>query len=314
MKVSVVTPTYNEVGNIEELVTRVHQEFNRLSINDYEHIIIDNNSEDGTFKKCEELYLHFPNLIIIQNERNFGFLKSSYYALTQATGDCVIFLMADLQDPPELIGDMIELWKEGSGIVVCIKTKSKESKIKYALRSVYYKIMKIFTGGDHISHFTGFGLYDKKFIEVLRQCNDSEPYLRGIVHQLGFRMAQIEYIQDKRKSGETKFNYLKLLDYAISGFVNSSNTPLRVTIVMGFLFSFITSILGIIFMIYKLMYWETFQAGVAGIIVAVFFIGSIQIFMLGIIAEYISATFMQVRTRPRIIERRRVSKEVLNDN
>lgn len=305
MKISIVTPVFNEQDNIYELVSRVHAVFVNLKDFDYEHIIIDNDSNDRSFEICESLLSEFPNLVLIRNERNFGFSRSSFYGLMQATGDCAIFLMADLQDPPELINQMIEEWQKGNAIITCIKTQSKESKVKYMMRSLYYKIMSIFTSGQHIEHFTGFGLYDRKFLDVMKFCNDSIPYLRGIVYEYGFRIKRIEYCQQQRKFGNSKFNFWNLFDLAMLGFVSSSRAPLRIMVVCGFLASLIFLCIGVFYLVLKLLFWDVFQAGLAGLVVSVFFIGSIQLFMIGLIGEYIGATFHQTRNRPMVIERYR---------
>lgn len=305
MKVSIVTPVFNEQDNIGELVLRVHAVFDKLLNIDYEHIIIDNDSNDNSFEICEGLLSVFPNLVLIRNERNFGFSRSSFYGLTQATGDCAIFLMADLQDPPELITQMINEWLQGNAIITCIKTQSKESKFKFVLRSLYYKIMSIFTSGQHIDHFTGFGLYDRKFLDIIKLCNDSIPYLRGIVYEYGFRIKRIEYCQQQRKYGISKFNFWNLFDLAMLGFVSSSRAPLRIMVVFGFLASLIFLCIGLFYLIIKLLFWDAFQAGLAGLVVSVFFIGSIQLFMIGLIGEYIGATFQQSRQRPLVVERYR---------
>ena len=305
MKVSIVTPVFNEQDNIYELVSRVNSVFDSLLDFEYEHIIIDNDSNDSTFEICEGLLGKFPNLVLIRNERNFGFSRSSFYGLTQATGDCAIFLMADLQDPPELIPEMINEWLKGNAIVACIKTQSKESKFKYILRSLYYKIMTVFTAGQHIEHFTGFGLYDRKFLDVMKFCNDSIPYLRGIVYEYGFRIKRIEYCQQERKFGNSKFSFWNLFDLAMLGFVSSSRAPLRIMVVCGFLSSLIFLCIGLFYLVLKLLFWDAFQAGLAGLVVSVFFIGSIQLFMIGLLGEYIGATFHQTRHRPIVIERYR---------
>ena len=311
-KVSIVTPVYNESENITNLVQRVNSVFKKLTKFKYEHIIIDNDSTDDTFKICVKLAHEFPNLIIIRNFKNFGFSKSSFYALKQATGDCAIFLMADLQDPPELIPAMISMWEKGISIVACVKTSSNESRIMYFLRSKYYAIMKALTNGQHIEHFTGFGLYDRKFLDIINSFDDSTPYLRGMVYEYGFAIKKLEYKQDKRKKGVTKFSFWGLLDLAILGVVSSSKVPLRLMVLSGLFSAVIFFIIGLVYLIMKLLYWDSFQSGVAGIVVSVFFIGSIQLMMIGLIGEYVGVIFNQTRKRPLVIERERFYSDVNN--
>jgi len=306
-KISIVTPCFNEVGNILNLHRAVEDVMKKLTNYDYEHIFIDNCSTDGTQNILRELAFSNSKVLVIFNERNFGFSRSSYYGLLQASGDCAIYLMADLQDPPELIPDIIKEWCNGAALVTCIKTASMEGSFMYLIRSIYYKIMKILTDGDHIEHFTGFGLYDKKFINIMKENSDTNPYLRGIVSQFGFRIKKIIYKQNKREAGVSKFKFFNLFDLALLGLVSSSRAPLRILILVGLFSSILSFVIGMIYLIKKLVFWSSYQEGIAGLASAVFFLGSIQLFFLGIIGEYVGSTITQVRKRPLVVERERLN-------
>ena len=308
-KISIVTPCYNEQDNIRELVQRVKIEMKKLKSYDYEHIIIDNQSIDATQNILFELAEHDSRIKIIINERNFGFSRSSFYGLMQSSGDATIFLMADLQDPPELIGAMIERWEKGAGIVACIKDSSSEAKMMFVIRTIYYKLMTAMTNGNHIPHFTGFGLYDKKFIELMKASQDTDPYLRGLVSQYGFRIEKLSYHQNKRLLGKSKFNLLGLIDLALLGLTTSSRAPLRLLIICGFVLSVLSFTIGLVYLVGKLMFWNSFQDGIAALSVGLFFLGSVQILFLGLIGEYVGSTIEQVRRRPLVIERNRINFE-----
>lgn len=306
-KISILTPCYNEIDNVENLGAAVKRVMSELSDYDYEHIFIDNCSIDGTQGILRKMAENDRKILVICNERNFGFSRSSYYGLTQTTGDCAIYLMADFQDPPELIPKMIEEWRGGAAIVTCIKSSSKENTLMYFIRGLYYKLMKLMTDGEHIEHFTGFGLYDKKFIELMKEDVDPNPYLRGLVSQFGFRMKKIEYNQNVRAAGTSKFRFSALFDLALLGLVSSSRAPLRLLILGGLITSTLSFIVGMVYLIRKILFWSSYQEGIAGLASAIFFLGSIQLFFLGIIGEYVGSTITQVRKRPLVIERERIN-------
>jgi glycosyltransferase involved in cell wall biosynthesis len=306
-RISIVTPCYNEVGNVANLQLAVQNVMSELPDYEYEHIFIDNCSEDGTQEVLRELTKQDSRTLVIFNERNFGFSRSSYYGLTQATGDCVIYLMADFQDPPELIPKMIQEWQDGAAIVTCVKSESKESFLMYFIRGIYYKIMKIMTDGEHIEHFTGFGLYDSKFIDLMKEDADPNPYLRGLVAQFGYRIKKIEYQQSIRAAGKSKFRFLGLFDLAMLGLVSSSQAPLRFLVFAGLIASILSFSVGMVYVANKLLFWSTYQEGIAGLAAAIFFLGSIQLLFLGVIGEYVGSTITQVRKRPLVIERERIN-------
>lgn len=308
-RISVVTPCYNEEMNVEELYKQVKAVFSELPAYTYEHIFIDNSSNDATVSVLKKLASEDKNVKIIVNVRNFGHIRSPYYALLQAHGDAVILMAADLQDPPIMIKELLAKWEEGNKIVVGVKNKSEESKLLFAVRKLYYNLIKKFSDIEQIKNFTGFGLYDQQFVAVLRNLNDPYPYFRGLITELGFNRTQVEYVQPARKKGKTKNNFYTLYDLAMLGFVNHSKVPIRLASFIGFGASIVSLLVGSGYLIYKLMYWDRFEAGLAPLIIGIFFFSSVQLFFIGIIGEYIGAIHTQVRQRPLVIEKERINFE-----
>ncbi|MBR4300350.1 MAG: glycosyltransferase [Bacteroidales bacterium] len=311
--VSVVTPCYNEEENVEKLIELVKREFDKMPQYEYEHILIDNCSTDNTVEVLKRCALNDKHVKIILNARNFGHIRSPYYGMLQAYGDCVVSMVSDLQDPPELLPDMLKKWEEGYKIVTCVKNKSKENPLMFMCRKVFYNTLAKFSETEQIKNFTGFGLYDKKFIDVLRnEINDPYPYFRGIIAELGFDRYELEYVQPKREKGKTKNNFYTLYDIAMLGFVNHSKLPLRLASFIGFGVAILSLIVAIIYFIYKLVYWDSFTVGTAPLVIGLFFFSSVQLFFIGIIGEYIGAIHTQVRKRPLVIEKERINFD--NDN
>jgi len=305
--ISIVTPCYNEVDNVVELSMAVRKIMEAFSDYDYEHIFIDNNSTDGTQDCLRELAKNNHRVKLIFNARNFGHIRSPFYGMLQAKGDAVISLVADFQDPPELIPELIARWESGKKVVVCIKKSSKENPAIFALRTLYYNLISASSSIEHISHFTGFGLYDKKFVAILREIDDPYPYFRGIVAEYAFEMDVLEYVQPERKKGKTKNNIFTLFDIALLGMVNHTKAPLRLMTITGFLLSLISFGFGIYYLIYKLLNWDSVSLGVAPTLIALFFLGSVQMLFLGILGEYIGAIYTQTKKRPRVVERERIN-------
>ncbi|HYE59973.1 MAG TPA: glycosyltransferase family 2 protein [Candidatus Kapabacteria bacterium] len=305
--ISVVTPCYNEEMNVEELYMQVKGIFAGLHDYTYEHIFIDNASVDGTVAVLKKMAASDKNVKIIVNVRNFGHIRSPYYGIQQAHGDAIILMAADLQDPPSIIPDLLKKWEEGYKIVVCVKNKSEENKFVFAVRKMYYHLIKRFSDIEQIKNFTGFGLYDQKFIEVLRTLNDPYPYFRGLITELGFNRTEIKYVQPARKKGKTKNNLYTLYDLAMLGFVNHSKVPIRLASFIGFGMSVVSLITGLVYLVYKLLFWDRFEAGLAPLIIGIFFFSSVQLFFIGILGEYIGAIYTQVRERPLVIEKERVN-------
>ena len=306
-KISIVTPCYNEEFNVEPLYEKVKIEMAKLSNYTYEHIFIDNYSTDNTLVKLKSIASVDKNVKIIVNARNFGHIKSPYYGMLQADGDVVISLVSDLQDPPELIPDFIKKWEEGYKIVVGVKAKSEENIIMFSIRKLFYKIIDRISDTSQIQNFTGFGLYDRQFMDVLRNIQEPYPYFRGLVSEMGFSICQIPYLQPKRSKGNTKNNFFTLYDMAMLGFTSHSKVPLRMSSFIGFVVAFLSILIATIYLIYKILFWDNFQVGIAPLVIGFFFFGGVQLFFLGIIGEYISAILTQVKNRPLVIEKERIN-------
>lgn len=306
--ISIVTPCYNEEENVEELYQRVKAVFEGLAPSyRYEHIFIDNASTDKTVVKLKAIAAEDKNIKIIVNSRNFGHIRSPYHALLQAKGDAVIFLMADLQDPPELIKDFIQRWQEGYKITIGIKPRSDESRWMFAIRRLgYYWIGRI-ADVKLIKNFTGFGLYDKDVISILQSYDDPYPYFRGMIADIGFDIAEIPYRQLKRKHGKTKNNFYTLYDIGMLGITSYSKIPLRLAAMAGFFLSGLSLLISIVFFILKLAFWDKFTTGTAPILIGLFFFSSVQLFFIGLLGEYIASINIRVMKRPLVIEKERVN-------
>ncbi len=302
-KLSVVVPTYNEVENVEamcEALTRMFQ--TTLAQYDYEIIYIDNCSKDGTREKLRGLCEKDKHVKAIFNAKNFGQFNSPYYGMLQSTGDATILVAADFQDPVELIPQFVAGWEEGYQIVCGIKKSSKESKFVYFLRSCYYKLIKKLSSVEQIEHFTGFGLYDKSFIKVLRELNDPMPFLRGLVAELGGSRKEIPYEQPRRRAGKTHNNWYTLYDAAMLSFTSYTKIGLRIATIAGVLFSALSLLVALAYLILKLIYWDRFEAGQAPLLIGVFLMGSIQIFFIGLLGEYILSINARTIHRPLVVE------------
>lgn len=307
-KISILIPTYNEEGNVVPLSEAVVKLFdNELKNYDYEIIFIDNYSKDNTRTLLSQLCKKNYRIKAIFNAKNFGQFNSPYYGLCQTTGDCTILLCADFQDPIELLPKFVNEWEQGYKIVCGIKTTSKENKVMYFLRSCYYKTIKKMSDVEQIEHFTGFGLYDKSFIEVLKNLNDPTPFLRGIVAELGFERKDIPYEQAKRRAGKTSNNFYKLYDAAMLSFTSYTKIGLRIATIGGFALSATSITVALVYFILKLIYWNSFPAGMAPILIGVFFFGSVQLFFIGLVGEYIMNMNIRIMNRPLVIEEKRIN-------
>lgn len=306
-KISVVIPCFNEQENVVEISKEVVNELEKLKKYDYEIIFIDNSSTDNTQNLIENICAKNSRIKAIFNAKNFGQFNSPYYGLLQTSGDCTILLAADFQDPIEMIPKFIEEWENGYKIVIGIKNKSQENKFIYFLRSCYYKIIKKMSETEQIEHFTGFGLYDKKFIDVLKQLDDPSPFLRGIVAELGFKRKEIPYEQPKRRAGKTHNNFYSLYDAAMISFTSYTKVGLRLATFVGIAVGFISFIIGVVYLILKLVYWERFAAGTIPILIGMCFLGAIQLFFIGFLGEYILSINVRVKNRPLVIEERRIN-------
>ncbi len=308
--ISVVTPCYNEEKNIKYIYLQVKNVIEELGTYSYEHIFIDNASKDKTVSILKEIAKKDKNVKIIINARNFGHIRSPYHAILQAKGDAVISIAADLQDPPSMIADFIKNWEEGYKIVVGVKSKSEENPVIFAIRKLYYNLIEKFADTKQIKNFTGFGLYDREFVNILREIDEPYPYFRGLITEMGFERAEIEFIQPKRKKGKTKNNFYTLYDMAMLGFVSHSKVPLRMATFIGFSVATFSLLVALGYLIYKLVFWQRFQLGMAPMVIGVFFFAAVQLFFIGIIGEYIGAIYTQVKNRPLVIEKERINFEL----
>jgi glycosyltransferase involved in cell wall biosynthesis len=305
--ISVLTPCYNEADNVEALYERVKAVFERLGTYAYEHVFIDNASVDGTVDILRTLAAKDRRVKVIVNTRNFGHVRSPYYALLQCSGDAVIGMAADLQDPPELIPAFLEKWREGYKVVLGVKASAEESPVMFAIRKIGYRVIDRLSEVEQVRNCTGFGLYDKAFVSVLRRLPDPYPYFRGIVAELGFRYATIPYAQPKRVAGVTKNNLYRLYDLGVQGIVNHSKIPLRFATMVGFFASVVSFTTALGYFIAKLLFWYRLPIGFAPVIIGLFCVASVQLFFLGVLGEYIGSIYTQVRNRPLVIERERIN-------
>lgn len=309
-KISILTPCYNEEGNVEELYKQVKAQFEALKDKyTYEHIFIDNASQDKTVEILKGIAAKDKNVKIIVNASNFGHIRSPFHGLKQCYGDAVMLMVADLQDPPELIPEFLTKWEEGHKVVVGVKNKSKENPIMYGIRKLFYTMVRKMSETPMIDNFTGFGLYDKAFVDVLRATDDPYPYMRGFVAEFGGDIAMVYYTQPKREHGKTSNNFYKLYDMAMLGFVNHSKVPLRLAVFIGFAIAALSLAVALFYFIYKLCYWDSFQVGNAPLVIGLFFFSAVQLIFIGILGEYIGAIHTQVRKRPLVMEKERVNFE-----
>ncbi len=306
-KISIVVPCYNEEENVEPISEAIISEINKLQNYTYELIFIDNCSTDKTREKLIQLCNKNKDIKAIFNAKNFGQFNSPYYGLLQTTGDCTLLICADFQDPVDMIPKFVQEWESGYKIVIGVKNKSKENRIMYFLRSCYYKLIKKISDTEQIEHFTGFGLYDKDFIEVLRKLDDPTPFLRGIVAELGFQRKEIPYEQQKRRAGKTHNNFYKLYDAAMLSFTSYTKIGLRLATFLGIFVGIISFIIGIVYFILKLIYWDRFAAGMVPVLIGMFFLGALQLFFIGFLGEYILSINTRVMRRPLVVEEKRIN-------
>ena len=308
--ISIMVPTYNEEENVVLMYEALKNIFQKeLKKYNYEILFIDNKSQDKTRTLIREICAKDKNVKAIFNAQNFGQFNSPYYGLISTTGDCTISVAADFQDPVEMIPKFVKEWENGYKIVIGIKNKSEESKIVYALRSLYYKMIKKFSEVEQIEHFTGFGLYDKDFIEVLKNLDDPDPYLRGIVAELGFERKEIPFNQPKRQRGKSSNNWYRLYDAAMLGITSYTKIGLRLATIVGFIISFLSVFVALIYLVLKLCNWNSFQAGIAPIIIGVFLLGGMQIFFIGFLGEYILNINQRIMHRPLVVVEEKLNFE-----
>jgi glycosyltransferase involved in cell wall biosynthesis len=309
--ISVVSACYNEEENVRECYLQVKKVFADIGRYRYEHIFIDNGSRDRTPAILRELAAEDKNVKVILNARNFGHIRSPYHGMVQARGDAIISLVSDLQDPPELIKEFIAKWEEGYLMVIAVKQESEESIVLFTIRRAYYELVARLAEIELNKNATGFGLYDRRFIEILRRIDDPYPYFRGLVSEIGLPAATGYYVQPARKRGVTSQNFYRLYDMAMLGITNHSKVPLRLATMLGFALSICSFAVALGYLVYKLMFWNQFTLGLAPLVVGLFFFGSVQLFFIGILGEYIGAIHTQVLKRPHVVELERLNFDAL---
>ncbi len=307
--ISILTPCYNEEANVREVYTRVRDAIAKLGRYRYEHVFIDNASKDNTWALLRELAEQDHNVKIIRNTRNFGHIRSPMHAFHQCSGDCIIGLVADLQDPPEMIPDLVQKWEEGFPVVICVKVTSEENPLMFWIRKRYYSLVNRLSGVETYENFTGFGLYDRKVVDAIKSMRDPYPYFRGLVAEIGYPHFEIPFHQPVRKRGITKNNFYTLYDMAMLGITNLSKVPLRLVTFAGFMGALLSVFFGFAYFFYKLIFWKSFSVGIAPLVIGMFFLASIQVVSLGIIGEYIGQVHTQIQARPFVFEQDRVNFE-----
>lgn len=307
-KISVMIPCYNEEENVQALYEALRALFGtQLCQYQYEFLYIDNKSTDQTRGIIRQVCAQDANVKAIFNMKNFGQFNSPYYGLTQTSGDCVILMCADFQDPVEFIPKMVEEWENGHKVITMIKTSSKENKLMYWLRGMYYKTIQKMSDVGQIEHFTGFGLYDRSFIDVLATLKDPTPFLRGVVAEYAPDHLEIPYEQKKRRAGKTHNNFFSLYDAAMLSFTSYTKGGLRLATFAGFILSGISFLVALVYLVLKLIYWDRFIAGNAPVLIGIFFLGGIQLFFVGLLGEYIMSMNTRIMNRPLVIEEERLN-------
>jgi glycosyltransferase involved in cell wall biosynthesis len=307
--ISIITPCYNEEHNVREVYARVRDAIASLGNYRYEHIFIDNASTDNTLGVLKVIAAMDRNVKVIRNTRNFGHIRSPMHAFHQATGDVVIGIVADLQDPPEMIVDMVRHWEAGTPVVIGVKFASDESSLMFWIRKRYYRLVNRLSGIETYENFTGFGLYDRKVVDIIKSLDDPYPYFRGIIAELGFPRVELPYHQPVRKRGITANNFYTLYDIAMLGITNLSKVPLRLAVFLGFGGAVASVLTSFAYLAYKLLFWRNFELGVAPILIGFFFLASIHLLFLGMIGEYVGAIHTMVQKRPFAIEQERINFE-----
>ena len=307
--ISILTPCYNEEANVEELYHRVRAQMAKIGRYRYEHVFIDNHSADNTVAILKRIASRDHNVKVIVNARNFGHIRSPMHALMQTSGDAVIGIVADLQDPPEMIPEMIAKWEEGYAMVLCVKRTSEENALMFWLRKRYYAWVERLSTIETFENFSGFGLYDRKVVEAVRSYEDPYPYFRGMIAEIGLPHYELLYDQPVRKRGITKNNFYTLYDIAMLGITNLSKVPLRFVTFLGFACSLLSLLAGSGYFLYKLMFWTNFTVGIAPLVIGLFFLGSVQLLSMGILGEYVGSIYTHVQKRPYVVEKERINFE-----
>ena len=305
--ITIVSPTYNEEGNVLLFYSRVNEIIKNISNYQFEFLFIDNASTDETANILKDLAKQDKKIKVILNTRNFGHIRSPYWGIIQSQGDATIYLASDLQDPPELIPKFIDAWESGFKVVLGVKPESKLNFINHQLRKAYYLFLNKISDVIIIKNSTGFGLYDKEVLSEVRKINDPYPFLRGIIAELGYEVKQIPFLQERRSRGYSKNNFYTLYDIGMLGIINHSITPIRIASLLGFLVGGISLIFAFIFMILKIMYWNSFPLGISPIIIGMFFMFGLILIFIGFLGEYIGSIHTYLQKRPVVVEKERIN-------
>jgi polyisoprenyl-phosphate glycosyltransferase len=306
---TILTPCYNEETNVREVYLRVRAAVAAAGDYRYEHIFIDNASTDNTLGELKAVAMQDKNVKVIRNTRNFGHIRSPMHALYQSSGDAVIGIVADLQDPPEMIVDLVRKWEEGYPVVITVKSTSDENGLMFWVRKKYYRLINRLSGVETYENFTGFGLFDRKVVETIKQMKDPYPYFRGIIAEIGMKRFEIPYHQPVRKRGVTTNNFYSLYDMAMLGITNLSKVPLRLVTFSGFVGALVSVLVSLAYFVYKLAFWNNFSVGIAPLVIGIFFFMSIQMLFMGIVGEYIGTIYTLVQNRPLVVEQERINFE-----
>ena len=307
-KISIVTNCWNEVENIPLFYQRCKAELEKFPEYDYEFIVEDNLSTDGTREVLKKIASEDKNFKVILNANNFGHIRSPFNCLLNSSGDAVFYLCSDLQEPPEMLSEFMAKYHEGYKVICGVRADTKAGKLMEFLRDCYYRMLQKFSPGQRIIRkFTGFGLYDRCFIDALRKFNEPYPYFRGLVGEIGFKQCEVPFVQAAREHGVTKNNLFTLYDMAMTGFVNHTKLPLRLAIFSGFVIGFCSVLIAVAYLVVKLIWWDTFNLGLAPLVIGMFFLGAVQLFFIGIIGEYVGAIYTQVKNKPLVIEEERIN-------
>jgi glycosyltransferase involved in cell wall biosynthesis len=307
--ISILTPCYNEEANVFNVYNQVREVMAQVGRYDYEHVFIDNSSTDNTVAILKSIAADDKNVKIIVNSRNFGHIRSPIHGLFQCRGDAVIGIVADLQDPPPMIVDMIREWENGAYCVLGIKRTSEEHSLMFWLRKQYYRLVERLSSIETIQNYTGFGLYDRKVVELVRSFEDPYPYFRGMIAEIGLPTVRLPYDQPVRRFGVTKNNWYTLYDIGMLGIISNSKVPLRLAALAGFIGASISFLIALAYLVFKILFWSTFSFGLAPILIGVFFISSLQLVFMGVMGEYIGSIYTQVQKRPYAVELDRINFE-----
>lgn len=305
--ISITSSCYNEEDNLPELHRRLTDVMAKFPQYDYEIIWSDNCSTDGTRAVIRDICAKDKHVKAIFNAANFGQVRSPFNAMMAAQGDAVVAMCSDLQESPELVENFIREWENGAKVVCGVKPSSKENKLMFLVRRCFYKLMKAFSDTPQIENFTGFGLYDRCVVDAMKRFHDPNPYIRGLVAEIGFKRVEVPYEQQLRKHGRTKNNFFSLYDYAMNGFVNHTKVPLRLAAFTGFALAGLSLVAAFVYFVYKIVFWDSFAVGLAPMVIGLFFFSSVQLIFIGIVGEYIGAIWTQVKNKPLVIEEERIN-------